>query len=122
MENKVIEDEEGKDFLEKEVQNTQIGFEDCKNEVEKIKLDQIAMKKDEIKKEIDKFEGIDSDAKFQELSEYSLRLILEMDDLNLLRGDLYNKKIDMLKEVFNIATCWKIKLWKMNLKKLRHLL
>ncbi|KAG5862389.1 hypothetical protein JTB14_015633 [Gonioctena quinquepunctata] len=99
-----LEGEEGKDILEKEVQNTQIGFEDCKNEVEKVKLDQIAMKKDEIKKEIDKFEGIDSDAKFQELSEYSLRLILEMDDLNLLRGgDLYNKRIKMLKEVLQYS-------------------
>ncbi|KAG5867152.1 hypothetical protein JTB14_016229 [Gonioctena quinquepunctata] len=62
------------------------------------------MKKDEIKKEIDKFEGIDLDAKFQELSEYSLRLILEMDDLNLLRGgDLYDKKIKMLKEVLQYS-------------------
>ncbi|KAG5863135.1 hypothetical protein JTB14_018613 [Gonioctena quinquepunctata] len=123
MEIQVIEDEEGKDILEKGVQNTQIGFEDCKNEVERVKLDQIAMKKDEIKKEIDKFEGIDSDAKFQELSEYSLRLILEIDDLNLLRGgDLYNKKIKMLKEVLQYTTCWKRKLWKMNLKKLRHVL
>ncbi|KAG5873049.1 hypothetical protein JTB14_010532 [Gonioctena quinquepunctata] len=60
--------------------------------------------KKEIKEEIDKFEGIDSDAKFQELSEYSLRLILEMDDLNLLRGgDLYNKKIKMLKEVLQVS-------------------
>ncbi|KAG5869748.1 hypothetical protein JTB14_018078 [Gonioctena quinquepunctata] len=113
MEIQVIEDEEGKDFLEKEVQNTQIGFEDCKNEVEKVKLDQIAIKKDEIKKEIDKFEGIDSDAKFQELSEYSLRLVLEMDDLNLLRGgDLYNKKIKMLKEVLQYSNLLEKKVMK----------
>ncbi|KAG5880832.1 hypothetical protein JTB14_027613 [Gonioctena quinquepunctata] len=39
-----------------------------------------------------------------ELSEYSLRLILEMDYLNLLRGgDLYNKKIKMLKEVLQYS-------------------
>ncbi|KAG5885235.1 hypothetical protein JTB14_002663 [Gonioctena quinquepunctata] len=74
-----------------------------KKEIE-IKLDGIEKKRNEIKQEIYKFVGTTSDPKLHELSEYSVRLILEMDDLNLPRGsDLHTRKIKMLKEVYQYS-------------------
>ncbi|KAG5885236.1 hypothetical protein JTB14_002664 [Gonioctena quinquepunctata] len=85
-------------------EKTQSMTHDAKKDENKIKLHRIEKRRDEIKQEIDRFEGTTSDPKLHELIEYSVRLILEMDDLSLERGsDLQNKKIALLKEVYQYS-------------------
>ncbi|XP_074035944.1 uncharacterized protein [Leptinotarsa decemlineata] len=66
-----------------------------------MKLKQIGKRRDEIKSEIDSFIGIPTDPKFYELKEYSVRLLLEMDDLSFPKGsELHSRKRELLQEVY----------------------
>nr|XP_023020143.1 uncharacterized protein LOC111508768 [Leptinotarsa decemlineata] len=66
-----------------------------------MKLKQIEKRRDEIKSEIDSFIGIPTDPKFYELKEYSVRLLLEMDELSFPKGsELHSRKRELLQEVY----------------------